>query len=110
MADNDEESDVEPTLYETCWRTFTSLSRAFLRKTPSEISFGKVTKANELLKTELEKAKLKLREQEDETENLYTALDDLEQYTRKNSLEIQGMPDQCYSTTEEVEIGECIKC
>ena len=61
-----------------------------------------MTKANELLKTELAKTKLKLREQEDETENLYPALDDLEQYTRKNSLEIQGIPDQCYSTTEEV--------
>ena len=64
--------------------------------------FEKVTKANEVLKTKLEKTKLKLRGQEDETENLYTALDDLEQYTRKNSLEIQGIPDQCYSTTEEV--------
>lgn len=61
-----------------------------------------MTKANEVLKTELGKTKLKLRGQEDETENLYTALDDLEQYTRKNSLEIQGIPDQCYSTTEEV--------
>ena len=30
------------------------------------------------------------------------ALHYLEQYTRKNSLEIQGIPDQCYSTTEEV--------
>ncbi|XP_068720522.1 uncharacterized protein [Montipora capricornis] len=65
-------------------------------------SFGKVSKANALLKTELEKTKLKLREQEDETEKLYIALDELEQYTRKNSLEIQGIPDQCYSTTEEV--------
>ena len=46
------------------------------------------------MKTELEKTKLKLREQEDETKKLYTALDELEQYTRKNSLEIQGIPDQ----------------
>ena len=30
------------------------------------------------------------------------ALHYLEQYTRKNSLEIQGIPDQSYSTTEEV--------
>ena len=36
------------------------------------------------------------------TDNLYTALDDLEQYTRKNSLEIHGIPHDCYSTTEEV--------
>ena len=33
---------------------------------------------------------------------LYTALDDLEQYTRKNSLEIHGIPKDCHSTTEEV--------
>jgi len=43
--------------------------------------FAKVTKANELLKTELEKTTLRLRKQGDETENLYTALGDLEQYT-----------------------------
>ena len=37
MADNDEVCDAEPTLYDirTCWRTFKSLSRAFLRKMPS---------------------------------------------------------------------------
>ena len=38
----------------------------------------------------------------EETDDLYTALDDLEQYTRKNSLEIHGIPEDCYSTTEEV--------
>ena len=38
----------------------------------------------------------------EEADNLYTALDNLEQYTRKNSLEIHGIPDECYSTTEEV--------
>ena len=47
------------------------------------------------------KTKLKLWELDDEAENLCTALDDLEQYARKNSLEI-GIPDQCYSITEEV--------
>ena len=34
--------------------------------------------------------------------NLYTALGDLEQYARKNSPEIHGILDDCYSTTEEV--------
>jgi len=38
----------------------------------------------------------------EEADNLYTALDDLEQYTRRNSLEIHGIPDDCYSSTEEV--------
>ena len=123
MADNDEESDAEPTLYdirnmlEGLQKSVSSILKenailredlmqlkSSLQSKEREVStlktlFGKVTKANELLKTELEKTKLKLREQED---NLYAALDDLEQYTRKNTLEIQGIPDQCYSTTEEV--------
>ena len=38
----------------------------------------------------------------EEAGNLYTTLADLEQYTRKNSLEIHGIPDDCYSTMEEV--------
>ena len=126
MADNDEESDTEPTLYdirnmlEDLQKSVSSILKenANLREDLTQLksslqseerevsalktSFGKMTKANELLNTELEKTKLKLGEQEDETENLYAALDDLEQYTRKNSLEIQDIPDQCYSTTEEV--------
>ena len=126
MADNDEVCDAEPTLYdirnmlEDLQKSVSSILKenAILREDLTQLksslqskerevsalktSFGKVSKANELLKTELEKTKLKLREQEDETEKLYTALDELEQYTRKNSLEIQGIPDQCYSTTEEI--------
>ena len=56
----------------------------------------KVSKANESLKTELQQTQV------EEADNLYTALDDLEKYTRKNSLEIPGIPDDCYSSTEEV--------
>ena len=65
-------------------------------------SFEEVSKTDETLKTELKQVKGKLQKQVEETDNLYTALDDLEQYTRKNSLEIHGMPEDCYSTTEEV--------
>ena len=61
-----------------------------------------MSKANETLKTELQQAKHKLQKQVEDSDNLYTALDDLEQYTRKNSLEIHGIPEDCYSTTEEV--------
>ena len=39
---------------------------------------------------------------EEETQKLWSAHDDLEQYTRKNSLEIVGVPESCYTTTEEV--------
>jgi len=38
----------------------------------------------------------------EELQNLWSAMDDLEQYTRKNSLEITGVPESCYSSTEEV--------
>ena len=94
MADNDEESDAEPTLYdirnmlEDLQKSVSSILKdnAVLREDLTQLksslqpkerefevsalktSFGKVTKANELLKTELAKTKLKLREQEDETE------------------------------------------
>ena len=36
------------------------------------------------------------------TDNLYTALDDLELYARKNGLITHGIPEDCFSTTEEV--------
>ena len=66
-------------------------------------SLEKASKTNETLKTELpQQAKDKLQKKVEETAYLYTALGDLEQYTRKNSLEIHGIPEDCYSTTEEV--------
>ena len=58
----------------------------------------RITKENESLKNELIPAKEKLKEQKEETQSL----DDLEQYTRKNSLEISGVPESCYMSTEEV--------
>ena len=39
---------------------------------------------------------------EDEIAELYDLQDDLEQYTRKNSLEIHGVPESAYTSTEEV--------
>ena len=86
MADNDEESDAEPTLYdirnmlEDLQKSVSSILKenAILREDLTQLksplqskerevsalktSFGKVTKANELLKTELTKTKRKLRE------------------------------------------------
>ena len=71
-----------------------------------------MSKTNETLKTELQQAKDKLQKQVEETDNLYTALYDLEQYTRKNSLEIHGIPEDCYSNTEEVvlKLANLVKC
>ena len=41
-------------------------------------------------------------EQQEEIADLYDLQDRLEQYTRKNSLEIHGIPEEAYETTEEV--------
>jgi len=51
-------------------------------------SVERITKENESLKNELLLAKGKLKEQKEEMQSLWSSLDDLEQYTRKNSLEI----------------------
>ena len=41
-------------------------------------------------------------EQQEEIAELYDLQDHLEQYTRKNSLEIHGILEEAYETTEEV--------
>ena len=41
-------------------------------------------------------------QQQEEIAELYDLQDHLEQYTRKNSLEIHGIPEEAYETTEEV--------
>ena len=61
---------------------------------------GKPTK--QVLKQELEATKKDLRDEIEESQRLGEELDDLEQYTRKNSLEIYGVPENIYTTTEEV--------
>ena len=40
-------------------------------------------------------------QQQEEIAELYDLQDHLEQYTRKNSLEIHGIPEKAYETTEE---------
>jgi len=44
----------------------------------------------------------KRRVDEQESNELYDLQDRLEQYTRKNSLEIHGVPENAYTSTEEV--------
>ena len=61
-------------------------------------SLGRVAKENQSLKEQLQQTREKLNEQVQETDNLWFALDDLEQYSRKNTLEIDGIPEE----TEEV--------
>ena len=74
-------------------------------------SLARMTKENQSLKEQLYKNTEKLNKQIEETDNLWSSFDDLEQYTRKNSLEIDGIPEDCYSSTEEVvlKIGNALK-
>ena len=58
--------------------------------------------ANLALKKELDATKKKLKDEIEESKRLSEELDDLEQYTRKNSLEIHGVPANAYTSTEEV--------
>ena len=51
---------------------------------------------------ELAAARKKIQEQEEEIGELYDLQDKLEQYTRKNSLEIHGVPGNAYTETEDV--------
>ena len=51
---------------------------------------------------ELAAARKKIQEQEEEIGELYDLQDKLEQYTRKNSLEIHGVPESTYNETEDV--------
>lgn len=84
-------------------------SMAFNEKELQDIkdSLKKVSKANasiqkELVKAkeELEQTKQQLDKEKEETGRVWCAFDDLEQYTRKNSLEIHGIPERVYSDTE----------
>ena len=65
-------------------------------------SLTKVTKQCSDNEHELAAARKRVNEQQDEIYELYVLQDKLEQYTRKNSLEIHGVPESTYSTTEEV--------
>ena len=60
--------------------------------------------ANEALKTSLVAAKKKNSEQEEQIAELYDIHDNPEQYTRKQSLEIHGIPESAYTSTEEAVI------
>lgn len=59
-------------------------------------------KQHEEMETELTAVRKKINDQEEEIAELYDLQDDLEQYTRKNSLEIHGVPESAYTSTEEV--------
>ena len=67
-------------------------------------SLSKATKANNAMKLELQALRAKVNKQKSATDELYERLDDLEQYSRKNSLEIHGVPEDLYTSAEDVVI------
>ena len=69
----------------------------------------KVTNENVSLVSQLEQARKKLRDQEEETTRLWAEQDELEQYSRKNSLEIHGLPENVYSSTSDIEISHKLR-
>ena len=56
---------------------------------------------DQTLEDELHAERKKAEEQEQEIAELYDLQDNLEQYTKKNSLENHGIPEQAYNLTEE---------
>lgn len=65
-------------------------------------SLDKANKQNALLLKELLGTKTKLNEQTERIDSLIELLDNLEQYSTKNSLKIHGIPENIYTSTEEV--------
>ena len=61
----------------------------------------KVKTQNREFQRELEDVREKAAEREMEIEELYDLQDALEQYTRKQSLEIHGIPESAYTSTED---------
>ena len=61
-----------------------------LKQTQQQLA--KAVAQSELLKKELDAALSKLRKQQEEIDSIWCKQDDLEQYSRKNSLELHGIP------------------
>ena len=68
------------------------------------------SKENAKLKKELQFTKQKLQTVTEQKDRIDFDLEELEQYTCKNSLEIHGTPQEAYTTTEDVvlKIGEVL--
>ena len=65
---------------------------------------------NDMLKQTVDSLKKKVKVQEGYINELYGQQDDLEQYTRKHALEIHGIPEDLYTTTDDVviKLGELL--
>ena len=67
-------------------------------------SLAKANKANEELQDQLQKQNKKIQDQESQISEILYQNDEIEQYTRKNSIEIHGIPEEVYTSTNEVVI------
>ena len=65
-------------------------------------SLAKANKANEELQEQLKKQNKKIQDQESQISEILYQNDQIEQYTRKNSIEIHGIPEELYTSTNEV--------
>jgi len=77
--------------------------KSTVQKQQSELVFlkealAKATKERASAEKELAAVKKRLDEQQEEIAELYDLQDRLEQYTRKNSLEIHGIPEKAYTS------------
>ena len=58
--------------------------------------------SNNQLRTELQETKKRVKEQEEDIEELYDSINTLEQYSRKNSIKIVGIPENVCENEEAV--------
>ena len=70
-----------------------------LKQTQQQLT--KAVAQSESLKKELDAALSKLGKQQEDIDRMWWKQDDVEQYSRKNSLELHGIPRVAYSSTEE---------
>ncbi|XP_078363467.1 uncharacterized protein LOC144647547 [Oculina patagonica] len=117
--DSEEREDVQPdladihALLKDIQKSMNNLSREVaelktsFKQQESELKTAKESlnaalKYNAQLKTELQATKNRVKELEVENDDLYENMDALEQYTRKNSLEIEGIPENICDDEEAV--------
>ena len=62
---------------------------------------AKVISENQTLRTELDQSRKTLKDEQDDTSRMWVELDELEQYSRKSSLEIYGISESSYVSTDE---------
>lgn len=81
--------------------------KTFVEEQKAEIvnlktSLAAARKEHDGMEKALKTAKNRIDDQQEEISELYDLQDSLEQYTRKNLVEIHGVPESAYTSTEEV--------